>query len=302
MAHTFRTLQDSILHHIGDTSGKTREHCKRWLNDARNELWEIIDGEWKQATDYLATTESYTTGTCDATLGSTTVAGTSTVWTSAMAGRFMQINETDPWYRISSVTSGTELELEDAYIGDTDTDLEYDINMYLYPINSNVQRLVQVMIEDEIRWTEIPIAAAVDVYASLPVPLRWGTGGVPNVAWLDDPDSSGVYSMGIWYPPESASLVKYRYFKNPTDMSSDSDTVGIPGGDSWILLDATRAAFVFKNRMDAANQYLGLREAALDRLMATVGRARRVSFVRKDHTDAARSGTRVNLGAWYPGS
>ena len=300
MAQTFKNLQDSVLHHIGDVSGLTRVKVKRWLNDSRNELWEILDGEWKRATDYLTTTIAYSTGTCDATKGNTTVSGTGTVWTSDMAGRFMQIDGDDPWYKIASVTSGTELELEDAFLSTTDTEMSFNINTYLYSINSNVQRIVQVAIEDDIRWSETEIISASDFYARVAVPLNWGVGGLPRIAWLDDPDSSNVYKLGIWYPPETATLVKYRYFKNPTEMSSDSDTVLIPGGDSWVLADTVSTALNFKDRMPASSQWLQKREIALERLLATVGRQRRVTHRRKDHTDAGLRHTRVSLGPWFP--
>lgn len=74
----------------------------------------------------------YTTGTVTVANGSVTVTGDSTVWTSAMAGRFLTI--TDPtnlgqgyWYRITSVESGTSLTLETGYDGTAGATLTYKI-------------------------------------------------------------------------------------------------------------------------------------------------------------------------------
>lgn len=73
----------------------------------------------KQAVNLL--NEDYTTGTITtATNGSKTIVGDSTVWTSAMAGRWLRI--TGPtgdhqWYQIESVTNNTTLVLEKAYEG-----------------------------------------------------------------------------------------------------------------------------------------------------------------------------------------
>ena len=112
MAMNFGEHVDVVQKLLGDHSGETELHIKRWVNDARNYLWEQIPGNYKEAVDYLTTTVAYTTGTV-ATDGTTAVVGTDTVWTSAMAGRFLQIAGTDPWYRIASVESTTGLTLGD---------------------------------------------------------------------------------------------------------------------------------------------------------------------------------------------
>lgn len=67
----------------------------------------------------------YSTGTIVSIAnGATTVTGTGTSWTASMAGRWIRITESDTinkgdgyWYEISSVTSGTILELKKPYQG-----------------------------------------------------------------------------------------------------------------------------------------------------------------------------------------
>ncbi len=68
----------------------------------------------------------YTTGTVDIiTNGDATITGSSTVWTSPMAGRWIRTTHSDTaassgdglWYEISSITSGTELETVRTYGG-----------------------------------------------------------------------------------------------------------------------------------------------------------------------------------------
>ena len=59
----------------------------------------------------------YTTGTALCTIADATVIGTNTVWTDAMVGRWFTITDTTKpgqgyWYRVASVTSPTELELD----------------------------------------------------------------------------------------------------------------------------------------------------------------------------------------------
>ena len=67
----------------------------------------------------------YTTGTIlTTTVGSARVVGSSTVWTTGMGGRYLRITGSDTnnkgddeWYEISSVTSGTQLDLVKLYRG-----------------------------------------------------------------------------------------------------------------------------------------------------------------------------------------
>ena len=305
MAMTFKSLQDSILHAIGDFSGRTTVYAKRWLNDARNTVWEQVAGTYKEKTDYITTTEEYVSTsviTVTVTNASTTVTSdgsTNTAFTAAMVGRFVKLNDTDPWYKIASRTSALEIELADAYLGDSDTDCAFTVNTYLYPLFSDLQELIQVTMETEENWSALPIADRTTVYNEVAVPLRWDT-GIAEVCWLDEKDSDGVYQLGLFSPPEDATLVRIRYYNNLTEMSADTDTVTIPGGDAAIKAHAMAEAFTWRNRMQEAAIWWQRYEVEADRLRASVGRSR-PSFRVQDHTDASRSSTvGPNMGAWYP--
>lgn len=70
--------------------------------------------------------DDYTDGTVSFTLGDATVTGTATTFTDAMVGRWLEVTDTDSadygwWYRISSVTDATHLELENSWQGTTTT-------------------------------------------------------------------------------------------------------------------------------------------------------------------------------------
>lgn len=68
--------------------------------------------------DVEMTQEDETTGTVDATNGDQTISGSGTSFTADMAGDWFQAGDGDKrWYRIGSVTSSTELELEQFYQG-----------------------------------------------------------------------------------------------------------------------------------------------------------------------------------------
>jgi hypothetical protein len=306
VANTFRSLQDSVLHQIGDLSGSTRTFAKRWLNDARNEVWDQLSGNFKEAVDYFATTADYDSSsviTVTVTNGSTTVTSdgsTNTAFTADMVGRFINLNGTDPWYRIASRTSALEIELADAYIGDSDTACAFEVHTYIYPIAADCSRLISAYVEDEQNETELTILDRVDVLSRLPVPLRW-TREVPDYIWIEVLSGTTV-QVGIYPIPDAVTLIRYRYEKNPTEMSADADVVGIPNADACILNKALVFAFSHKGKMDRAQFYKQMAELELDRLRITVSRtARTPRFRRKDHTDAGlATGVFANLGAWYP--
>lgn len=74
----------------------------------------------------------YTTGTVTVANNSQTITGSSTVFTSAMAGRWFQITSTSQpgegyWYKVSSFTSTTVMTLETSFEGSSGSGLSYRI-------------------------------------------------------------------------------------------------------------------------------------------------------------------------------
>ncbi len=300
MSTTFGAILDSVQKMTGDFSGGTSNHYKRWINDARQHLWELVHGNYKEKTDYLTTTEAYSTGTVAITKGDTALTGTSTVWTAAMANRLIEIGGSEPWYRIASIGGNTAAVLADGFVSTTVTAASYQIHTFMWSLPSDVQRLMQVSVQRPEHWTTIPIIDRTDFYQQMPVPLRWSE-GVPEVCWLDEEDSSGNLQLGIWPVPEEAALVQIRYEKSASDLSNDSDSLDIPGAGEYILNDALVSAFTFKGRKQEAMLFEQKREKALSRLLSTVSRGKMTTFRRQDHTDASSSRRgQVNMGAWYP--
>jgi len=306
MAMTFASLQDSILHHMGDVSGATRVRVKRWLNDTRNVIWEQTHGNFKEQTDYLTTVVEYKSTTAITVLvtnGSPTVTSdgaTDTAFTSAMAGRFMQLAGREEWYRILSVESATSLTLEDDFIGTTAAAAAFSIRTYLYPIATDVQRLLQVTVEREENWSPLEIIDRIDAFDVVTVPLRWD-GGPAEICWLDEETPAGVKQLGIWPNITAASLVKYRYQKMVTEMTLDADTVIIPGADEVIKNGVLVEAYAFKGKMQQSAFYRNLYETERDRLLVTVSRSS-PKWRRRDLTDAGGGGYGygVNMGPSFP--
>lgn len=53
--------------------------------------------------------DNYTTGTVSVSAGSTSVTGSSTVWTSSMVGRYIKFDDEGIWYEITAVSNNTSL-------------------------------------------------------------------------------------------------------------------------------------------------------------------------------------------------
>jgi len=70
--------------------------------------------------DKLLSNADYTTGNVlRIENGKTKVLGEGTVWTNAMAGRYLRIDSDTNWYKITSITGPQELELIQGYEGET---------------------------------------------------------------------------------------------------------------------------------------------------------------------------------------
>lgn len=81
-----------------------------------------------EATDKDLSVDKYTGGSVAVTSGSAVVAGTTTTFTAAMAGRYFKLDSGDGlWYKIQTFTSATSITLENVYEGGTLTGQTYQI-------------------------------------------------------------------------------------------------------------------------------------------------------------------------------
>ena len=110
-----------------------------YINTAYDTIGDEVAYLWdgQREENYITLTEDYQTGTIAVTNNSTTITGTSTVWTSAMDGRKIKILGSDEIYTFTyvSATSGT---LDKAYLGDTDTSTTYVLWKEAYLLRTNV--------------------------------------------------------------------------------------------------------------------------------------------------------------------
>lgn len=89
-----------------------------------------------QPTDVDLSQDDYTTGSATVSNGSVSVTGTSTVWTSSMAGRMFQITDGSEghWYEVASVANSTSLTLKTPYAGQSVSSVSYRIaQVFIFP-------------------------------------------------------------------------------------------------------------------------------------------------------------------------
>jgi len=294
---------------MGDFSGVTRTKVKLWINDAYNIIWDQVGGLFKEKTSYLTTSDNYESTsviTVTATNGSGTVTSdgsANTEFAATMVDKYIQINSTDPWYRIQTYTSPLEIILDDLYVGTTVNDAAFEVHTYRVAVDASLERLIQVTAESEERERELEIRDRVDIYQNIPQPLRWER-ATPRYCWLEEQNSAGVHYLGIYPVPDDPMLLKVRYEKSITNLSADGDTSDIPGADATILAYAMFVGMSYKGgkRSPQMQVWQNRYEMELQRLMVSVRRNKRKTFRREDTTGAARYRTvrDANLGPWYP--
>lgn len=176
----------------------------------------LEDNSWltRRAESVLTTVAPYSTGTVSTS--GTTVTGVSTVFTSAMVGRFIRIG-TNPYFsRITGFTSAMVLTIEAALPTDAAAGSTYVMFKHQYALPSNYGRLLDATLDT--RLTEWPVA---DINRA--DPYRSSTASYPDIYALVGPDSDNLYQIELWPVPSAAAQVRVSYLRLNT-LSSDSDS------------------------------------------------------------------------------
>lgn len=134
---TFSDIYNATINKTAqDTSDTTLVgYVKDWLNFRYKEVCSLARWPWLQDNKTIRMLAEYDTGTVDCTTLTTTVTGTSTVWTKAMTDRKFKFTDFEEVYRIAQWSSATSIVLADTYNGSTVDDGAYTIfqDEYLCP-------------------------------------------------------------------------------------------------------------------------------------------------------------------------
>lgn len=217
------------------------------------------------------TVDDYTTGTVDITQGSTTVTGTSTVWTSAMVGRAFATNREDSIHRITAVDSSTSITLDSAWPHDDVDDGTYRIAQDRYEAPSNLREIKFGSIAGDRSWPlEIrdPVYIEHERYSVRTKAVETGT---PVLIGFD-PERSSDRNYNILLDPFPDEIYQVNLLVNlaMTELKLDADLLPIEDDSKDVFLDGVVAKWKSrrpKDRDDRAAWEVYL-ETIADRFLA----------------------------------
>lgn len=229
---TFQEIYEQIMkdcHHDPDSETVLVERVKKWINRDYQKIWADLlgrDPTFGRATSTIWTTDDYATGTVTVTADSTTVTGSDTVWTSAMAGRKFTLDSWAEVYTIATFVSATEITIDHAIPSDyAGSSLGYTIyeDEYSLPsdcgeisclkLGANYATLMKIGLREmRSKQSESPFGDSEVTYND---PIYY--------ALKDD------RSTIILYPaPTRVVRIDTDYTKELTELSADSDTPVLP--------------------------------------------------------------------------
>ena len=302
----FTDLQNRVRVTTGVTA--TENQSKRYINTALQDMHLGTDYKlpWAERRAVLRTHDDYTTGTIDVSIGSTTVTGTSTLWTTANSygennarttGKMLIGGGSDP-YRITTVGSATSITLTDRYVATaTADDATYIYFEDEYALASDFLRPIDMQsFSDDL---DIPLIDRKEFRRRYPRP---NVSGRPRVACLLDLGFSGsstpVRRVQFWPYPDSTYLIPYTYVTanlavssagvEATALSANTDEPIVPLRYRHLLVMRALADWYRDKKDDSrANDALGAYTDGMLRLLGDV------------ETGTNRSWLRPRIGSYW---
>jgi hypothetical protein len=270
-ADLFTLLQNALYKQTGVSA--TENQAKRSVNIALQDIHLGFAEKmpWAERSADLVTQDEYTTGTISIDQGSTTLAGTDTLWNTANAfsvnnvrvGGKLVINGSVEVYEVSAVASDTSLTLTSAFIKDDVSGGSYAYFEDEYALHADFLRPVDWQTFDSNR--DIDLIGRAEFRRRYP---RNKVTGKPLVATIIDHPPSGdttpVRKVRFWKPPSEAYMIPYAFITNKlavsssgtaqANLSADTDEPILPLGFRYaIVLHALYHAYRDKSD-DARSQ------------------------------------------------
>jgi len=200
---------------------------------------ELCGRDWSQLKlqRQITTVAPYSTGTV-AVATDGTVTGSSTVFNSAMVGRFMRVYYDDSLFEIESVTSQTELKLKDWTGEVVDADTSYSILKTIYPVNSDFGLIFDVIYQTALTKKSQSYFNRID-------PGRTSTGDAP-IFWAYAGKNDADAILIEIYPPVTSAVPLRVYGKMKAVTLEDDDTPKLP--EALVAAHALIECYAFKAR------------------------------------------------------
>lgn len=178
--------------------------------------------EWsaRTAEGLVTTVDDYTTGTVVATQGSTTITGTSTVWTAAMTGRYIRIGSSETFYGFTRVsnTSGT---LSTAWAEADVSAASFVLFQYLYDVDATAGEVGQILLPTDGQ----PIEERTMAWVNRMDAARRTTGDAARYWIGHGVDASGNYQIEFWPRYSGARAIRVPFRKRVDDISGSTQPI-----------------------------------------------------------------------------
>lgn len=247
---TFSDLYTDLQNRVRDATSvtATQNIAKRYINIALQDM-HIGGGEklpWAERDSILVTQPLYTTGTVTIAQGSTTLTGTSTLWTTTnvfgvanvRAGGKLVLAGSAEIYEVSAVGGAGSLTLRSRFVGSDITDSSYIYFEDEYALASDFLRPIDLQRFSQ-GATAVPLIDRREFRRIFP---RNSTTGAPRVSYIGDeaPASNTTPIRHIHFSPapDRALMIPYTYVTAnlvtsstgtaQTTFSADSDEPIVP--------------------------------------------------------------------------
>jgi hypothetical protein len=183
---------------------------------------------------YINLVAQYTSGTVAIADGGTVVSGTNATWSSAMTGRYMEIDDEPVAYKLISYTSnaaGPSFTLDGGakWLNDTVTSATYAIYQDTYALPSDYRTMGKFV--EKTMLTDVDWLDSEDEWY-LNKMRNYNMTGPPRWACLEND------KLRIWPYETNLSNLSFIYYYWPTDLSADGDLMDFPDA----LIDLVRSA------------------------------------------------------------
>src|SRR3990167_79080 len=255
-----------------------KDHLVRLFNFYNKDFNNRNNWPWNSKEFVVQTIPNYTTGSVSVTKDSRTVTGSGTVWTSAMAGRFLKLNRDNETYEILAVASGTSMTVKTPYIGDTvsgqsyliwnkfyslDPDVPLAGNMYLSKWPYNTDKINGNTIREQFAnpyqtgyprfWTWEKINRTVATYSAgnLTVAKDSRTFTGSGTAWLDNIYPGTQVTVGV-------NVYNVEQVDSDTQFTSVQKAITAVGNSSYTAETRDRSQISFSAVPDPAVNIMGI--------------------------------------------
>lgn len=207
------------------------------INDLQEEFQLQKSWNFYQKESSIVLIEPYEEGTVTVTEDSTAVTGAGTTWTSAMTGRRMKFGGQTVSYvfTFASTTTGT---LDRAYVGDTESEKEYNIFQPNYDLPSDFNRILHLQNArtNRMLWS-MPLRKQLDPASALYHSPHYHTHISPTTAEMYAlwGQNGALRQIRLANSPLTADTLNLFYMRTTADVTAMDDSIDVPIGGEAII-------------------------------------------------------------------